>query len=225
MVSCSGLLSQIGYQFAYVCYGISNKQEIQHKKWKSTKLQFLFSGTLLEEVGSLLLLETLSLLRNNNPELSRQIHVVVTGKGSCTPEFRSFAANAPDLLTFHGSLSRKEYLDIIRESHIGMSLRLSKFEMGSTTFPSKVIEYAEHGLVVLTTRSSDVPTLFGETAAYLSEETPAGLAYLITGLINSREHLIELANSGHSRIDEICSPLKVGIEMKKMLLAKKSIED
>ena len=220
MVSCSGLDRQIESRSAYVCYGISNNQEIQHNKWKSTRLQFLLSGTLIEEVGCLLLLEALSILRKNNPELSRQLHVVVTGKGSCASEFKSFAATAPDWLTFHGSVSRKEYLDILRKSHIGMSLRLSKFEMGATTFPSKVIEYAEHGLLVLTTPSSDVPTLFGETAVYLSEETHAGLAYLITGLIESREYLKDLANSGRSRVNEICSPLKVGSEMKKMLLAE-----
>jgi len=220
MVSCSGLDRQIESRSAYVCYGISNNQEIQHNKWKSTRLQFLFSGTLLEEVGCLLLLEALSILRKDNPDLSKQLHVVVTGKGSCASEFKSFAATAPDWLTFHGAVSRKEYLDILRESHVGMSLRLSNFEMGATTFSSKVIEYAEHGLLVLTTRSSDVPTLFGETAVYLSEETPAGLAYLITGLIESREYLKDLANSGRSRVNEICSPLKVGSEIKKMLLAE-----
>jgi len=221
MVSCSGLFSQIEGRYAYVCYGISNNQEIQHNKWKSQRLQFLFSGTLLEEVGCLLLLEALSILRKDNPELSKQLHVVVTGKGSCASEFKSFAATAPDWLTFHGAVSRKEYLEILRESHIGMSLRLSKFDMEATTFPSKVIEYAEHGLLVLTTRSSDVPTLFGETAVYLEEETPTGLVYLITRQLESRDYLNELANSGRSKVNEICSPQKVGSEIKKILLAEK----
>lgn len=217
MVANSGLASQQKNPSPLVCYGVAQCEVMPCQNWQSGRLQVIFSGTLLEEVGSHLLISSLKILREQRPDLSQKLSFVVTGKGPCAEAFRSFSASDPDLLSFHETLPRSAYLEVLRKSHVGLSLRLSRFEMGETTFPSKVIEYAENGLLVLSTRSSDVPLLFGESAVYLDSQTPEALASLLADLSQNRDCLQRIADAGRQRVMSVCSPSNVGLGLKELL--------
>ena len=132
--------------------------------------------------------------------------------------FRCLAAQAPEWLSFGESLGRKAYLDVLNSSHIGLSLRLAGYEMGETTFPSKVVEYAQHGLLVLTTRASDLPTLFGQEALYLEEESARALASLLASLPRLRESLRNTAIRGRKRVLNACAPEVVGHGIRRLLV-------
>jgi len=83
------------------------------------------------------------------------------------------------------------------------------------------VEYAEHGLLVLATHTSDVPSLFGNTALYLDQETPEDLAFLVSNLSERRAELRSMAIAGQARVIETCSSAVVGQALKAMLVGKK----
>jgi glycosyltransferase involved in cell wall biosynthesis len=217
MVASSELAGQLDRPPTMVCHGVCFETEAPYQDWSSRRLQLLFSGTLMEEVGCTVLLAALEILRSRHPEFALGAHVVVTGKGPFSGAFRSFAEQAPEWLSFCGSMRRIDYLNVLKNSHIGVSLRMSAYEMGSTTFPSKVLEYAEHGLLVLTTKASDVPALFGKDALYLEEESPKSLAALLASLPGLRETLQKTAIRGRERVLRACAPEVVGRDFRRML--------
>jgi glycosyltransferase involved in cell wall biosynthesis len=222
MVANSRLVMQLNQPSAMVCHGVASATQAPCQDWNSGRLQVLFSGTLLEEVGCKLLLAALEIMRLQNPDVVHKIHFVVTGKGPFAEAFRNLAEQAPEWLSFGESLGRTAYLDVLNSSHVGLSLRLADYEMGATTFPSKVVEYAQHGLLVLTTRASDVPTLFGETALYLDKETPEDLALLLSSLPERKTKLQAMAIAGRARTISTCSPAIVGEALKRLLVSGKS---
>lgn len=222
MVANTGLATQLDRSPVMVCHGVAYATQVSCQDWNSGRLQVLFSGTLLEEVGCKLLLAAVDILRRQHPDVVREMHIVVTGKGPFAEAFRSLAEQAPEWLSIGESLSRTDYLDVLNSSHVGLSLRMSAYEMGATTFPSKVVEYAQHGLLVLTTRASDVPTLFDETALYLDEETPEDLALLLFSLHERKTKLQAMAIAGRARVISTCSPAIVGQALKRLLVSGKS---
>ena len=222
MVANSGLAKQLDHLPAMVCYGVVASSTRSHgQNWDSGRLQVIFGGTLLEEVGCKLLLTAIDILRRQHPDVVNKIHLVVTGKGPFAEAFCSLAEEAPEWLSFRDSIRRVDYLNQLKSSHVGLSLRMSAHEMSATTFPSKVVEYAEHGLLVLATHTSDVPSLFGNTALYLNQETPEDLAFLLSNLSERRAELRSMAITGQARVIETCSSAVVGQALKAMLVGKK----
>jgi glycosyltransferase involved in cell wall biosynthesis len=218
MVANSDLGQQLNRVPALVCYGVVNNVNLPRQDWRLGRLQILFSGTLLEEVGSKLLINAVRMLRQKQPHLVEKLHFVVTGKGPFAAAFRELAAQVPDWLSFGESLSRRSYLEVISSCHIGLSLRLAAHEMSTTTFPSKVVEYAQHGLLVLTTRASDVPLLFGDGALYLEDETAPALVAILTSLPDRKKELYEIASRGRARVLMRCSPETVGAGISDLLM-------
>jgi glycosyltransferase involved in cell wall biosynthesis len=221
MVANSGLTRQLDRPPVMVCHGVASDYQGPSKDWGCGRLQVLFSGTLLEEVGCKLLLDALEILRQQHPDVKHEMHFVVTGKGPFADAFRLWAEQAPEWLRFGESMRRIDYINVLSSCHIGLSLRLSAYEMGATTFPSKVVEYAQHGLLLLTTRASDVPTLFGEAALYLDDETPEALAFLLSSLPKRRNKLQDLAHTGRALVTSTCSPAVVGLALKSFLASER----
>jgi hypothetical protein len=217
VIATSGLAKQLSHSAPLVCYGVADYLGQPLQNWQAPKLQILFSGSLIEEAGSGLLLDTLKILRQRYTCLQEVLHFVVTGKGPWASTFQAFALEFPEWLTFGEGLLKAKYLDQLSNCHVGLSLRLASFEMSDTTFPSKVIEYANHGLLVLTTRASDVPILLDEGACYLDEETPYALAELLASLPVHRIELAKTAKLGQRRVQEMCNPKVVGKALKQLL--------
>jgi glycosyltransferase involved in cell wall biosynthesis len=112
---------------------------------------------------------------------------------------------------FLGNVSRGDYVKAIQQAHVGMALKLPSSDLADTTFPSKVIELASAGLLVLSTRVSDVPALFREDGAiYLNSEDPQELAERLLWLVEHRDAVARTAARGQAYIAETCSPQKVG---------------
>jgi hypothetical protein len=67
----------------------------------------------------------------------------------------------------------------------------------------------------LTTRVSDIPSLFSdEEALYLSADTPKDLADALLWLLNNRGHAAEMASRGSARIQAACAQAQVGQDLK-----------
>ncbi|WP_304724241.1 glycosyltransferase [Polynucleobacter sp.] len=210
LLAASALSAQVESPHTLVCYGVASELQAPAQDWSMTRLKILFGGTLLEEVGSQLLLDALVTLLARHPNFFKEMELVVTGKGPWEGPLSELANNYPTFVTFAKDLSAEKYAEILRTCHIGLSLRLSKYAMGATTFPSKVLEYAGNGLLVVSTRTSDVPVLMGSTAIYLDQESPEGFAELLLDLSRRRVDLQSVAINGFERVVGQCNRLAVG---------------
>ncbi len=213
VIATSHLASQLEHKKVLVCYGVTESIENKSINWSAEKLRVIFSGTLLEEVGSQLLIDAIKILKADYCREFEKLFFVVTGKGPYAENFSNFAVENPGHVSFGKSLPLDVYTKLLRECHVGISLRLSSFEMSKTTFPSKVIEYANNGLVVLSTQSPDISNIFGNSAIYLEDETAESLAKLIASLPNRVPELAEKSLHGMRLVRDCCSSDTVGKNM------------
>ena len=97
---------------------------------------------------------------------------------------------------------------------MGLSLRIPGTELATTTFPSKVVEFASQGLLVLSTDVSDVSLLFDEdSAALIHEATPDALAHRIASIVENPDAHRRIAEQGRHVIEATCGRREVGARL------------
>lgn len=214
MLASTALKEQTSSKHTYICYGVSETQKID-LNWTTVPLQVLFGGSLFADTGAALLLDALDLLKRKFPEVLKQLNFAVTGFGDFSDHMqRAAMSDMRDFLTFHGNVTDKEYREIIRRSHVGLCLKLPSSSMGATTFPSKVVELSSNGLLILSTRVSDVPIIFDETTAVLLDEaTPLALALALKSITENPDRAGKTALAGQERIAAMLSEEKIGREL------------
>ena len=114
----------------------------------------------------------------------------------------------------HQDLGPSEYRQLLAQADVGLSLRIPGTELATTTFPSKVVEFASHGLLVLSTDVSDIRLLFDErNAALLPEATPHALADRIASILRSPDSHRRMAELGQRTIASSCGRREVGARL------------
>lgn len=215
MLAARALSRQYAGQKTACCYGVASPVTVD-RDWGAKPLVVLLGGTLQRTTGVQLFVDALRYLRASGRPGLGDIEFVITGKGVMAANLRALAEqDGVPRIRFLGSVSRDEYIGVVQEAHIGMALKLPSSDLADTTFPSKVVELASGGLLVLTTRVSDVPTLFREDGAvYLNNEDPKELAEKLLWLLENRAVVARTAACGQAYIAEACSPQKVGQSLK-----------
>lgn len=193
------------------CYGTAETVAAT-RSWAAPRLKVLIGGTLIRDTGSDLLAEAIRGMRETADPAFEALEFVVTGRGDGAQTLAALAsASAVPRLTFCGSVKRAEYDRILGESHIGLCLKLPSSEIGNTTFPSKVIEITSSGLLLLSTRVSDVPILFDDTeAVFLDAEDPRQLAERLVAIVRNRAASEAIARMGQAKAATICGKTAVG---------------
>jgi glycosyltransferase involved in cell wall biosynthesis len=205
MVANAQLLDRIQTRPAYVYYGVAPAVSID-RDWNG-QIRFFFSGYLSKETGVEVLIDALHGLKERSSEILSHFRVLAVGYGKLTDRMRSAAdGELRGILEFHGLASDAEYQELLRTSHVGLCLKMPDHAYGQTTFPSKVIEFARWGLLVVSSKVSDVPALFSEDSAVLLDETAADqLAAAIKKIIEDPSGSQSLARTGQrviaSRLD------------------------
>jgi glycosyltransferase involved in cell wall biosynthesis len=150
-------------------------------------LHILVSGTLEPATGMTLLAQSLELIDLHN--LSKSITVHITGQGSSVFELQEVTKRLKNVkVMVLGRVGAEDYRKTLEQADIGLSLKLVGGPYADSTFPSKAIEYAENGLMIISTDISDVRTIFGNSARYLTTNSPAALAEtIIAAAQNPRE--------------------------------------
>jgi len=192
------------------CYGVAEKIS-QIKDWHEPVINVLLPGTLQESTGVKLFIDALQRLRSGPEKYRNSLNFIITGKGSLANDVSelSRSVKAPNV-HFKGSVNRETYLKIVEDTHVGLALKLPSSELGDTTFPSKVVEFAENGLLVLSTRVSDVPQLFGDDGAvFITEENADELVRKLMWIVDNRQQARNIAIQGQQRIVSLCSQSKV----------------
>ena len=224
MLAATGLTKQSAGQRTYVCYGVADSFR-NERDWLSGPLQIHFGGSLMEETGAVLFLEALDLLMSTNPEMINKLKFIVTGFGPYADVVKQVACGRMEnVIEFYGNVSQIEYIDIIQRSHVGLCLKMPDSSMGATTFPSKVVELASNGLLLVSTRVSDVPMLFDETNAFLLDvPTPFALSKVFEKIVRNPENARNIAIAGQNKILSQLSEEKIGKELLQFWLGSDSI--
>ena len=213
MLAASELRKQATGDRFYLCHGIADTTGTP-RDWSLHPLQVHLGGALFEETGALLFLETLKRM-SLRPKFLKRFKFVVTGFGPCADAISEAAMSwMQGSLYYHGNVTSSEYRSIMMCSHVGLCLKMPASSMGATTFPSKVVELSSNGLLLVSTRVSDVPVLFDETTAFLLDAaTPEALEDVLSKIADHPYAAGSIAMAGSSMVASQLSVEKIGREL------------
>jgi glycosyltransferase involved in cell wall biosynthesis len=195
-------------------YGTAAPADSQ-AEWSRPPIRFLLGGTVAPETGAPLLVEAIRILRKT-PEIASRMQFEITGKGSSVETFELLADGSDPVVIVHGRTTAAEYRRIVASSHVGLALKPNSGALADTTFPSKVLEIASNGCLLLSTDISDVRHLFGDAAVYLAQDDPEVLAGLCRWIVTHPEEASAMARRASSVVAERCSPASVGQHMREL---------
>ena len=206
------LVGEVNTRNNIICYGVAeNHADDELREWAGETIRFLFGGSLLRETGVLLLIDAVKILNSKYSDYKGRILIDITGYGELSDELAFLSKNEGlGWVVFHGRVSLKKYNLLLKRSHVGFCLKLPSTEMGVTTFPSKTIEIASYGKLLLTTDLEHVSTLFGtDGACYLSAEKGEDLAEIMVNIVDDPQLSMKTAEMGKERILRKCSAERV----------------
>ena len=221
LLACSALsrMSQVANTLCY--YGTIEVQR-NAPSWDGDRVTVLLGGTLAQSTGAPLLAQAIRMARGDGSVQWRGLHFVVTGYGESADEFHSLASlqSAPTL-EFFGRTTDEEYCQLLRRVQVGLALKPARGLLAHSTFPSKVIELAAAGLLVVTTDISDVRHVLGSGALYLDEERPERLLELLRSVADDPSWARSIARAGTLSVSARCAPSKVGPQVAAFLCGRR----
>ena len=220
LVACNELKNYTNIRPAKSYYGTIENSLVK-KKFLDTKIRCLMSGTLTENTGVGVLIETIKLLRFNNNSLINKLRFDICGHGDQFSNLLDLAGSYDGVdVVVHGRLSNDKYAELVSCCDIGLALKTMNGPYAKTTFPSKVIEFASNGLLVLTTDISDVRNLFENTARYLTNSLAPALQDELHNIIDNPIDAQLSALAGYNIINDKCSSENVGLDLKSFFYDK-----
>jgi len=142
------------------------------------KTKFLFSGSLNPHAGIDLALEFFS--GNSDLEL------IITGEGKGAELVRTYK-NHPNIV-YLGYLSYQDYLKVLSEVDIVLSLRDTSFSENQYNFPSKIIEYLYNEKVVIST----IPYQNIDASVYfITQYSQKALSDTIREIVNTSDEVLK----------------------------------
>ena len=210
LLACQALVAATKLRPTQCCYGTSDTLPTT-VSWDLPKVNFLLGGTVSEDTGALLLIEAIKLLRDKSPAWAKDISFNITGKGDCLELFQvlAMAASNPEVIV-HGRTTDDEYSEILANTHVGLALKPNSGVLAHTTFPSKVIEFASHGILVVTTDISDVRKVLTDGAVYLEVDDPMLLIDKLRWILEHRGAAKAISLKGQQLVSVVCEPQRVG---------------
>ena len=212
MLVNSGLTEKVKTRNNIICYGVVTKQaDIVESRWLGKSMHFLLGGSLLRETGVQLLLDAVKILNSEFSSYKGKFVIDVTGYGNMAKDLDLLSKHeGGGWITYHGRVSMDRYNYLLSKSHVGLCLKLPSSEMSAQTFPSKTIEIASFGKLLLTTKLGDVALLFGEDGAYyLTEESGRDLAEMIISIVKDPAASMRTAKTGQERLLRTCNAERV----------------
>jgi glycosyltransferase involved in cell wall biosynthesis len=210
LLACNALAEYTTSRPVLSYYGTAVAEQ-SSSKWQSEYVKVLMGGTLCLDTGAELLIDTIRQLRRDAPPWAAQLCFDVTGRGPSLEGLTALAAEpgTPKVIVY-GRTTDMQYREVLRRCDVGLALKLNNGPLSNTTFPSKVIEFAAAGLLVLTTDISDVRQVLGSGALYLTRDEPHALIELFESIVKDRPMANTCAQSGLQNVQRLCSPLSSG---------------
>ena len=210
LLACSALSAMTTVRPLLCYYGVAERSA-SAARWSAPQLSVLLGGTLAAETGANLLVDTIAHLRRTRPAWAGRLHFEISGKGPSLAAFSALAgsAEAPSV-TVHGRLSDVGYRELLARCDIGLALKPRRGALADTTFPSKVVEMASAGMLVLSTDISDVRAVLGDGALYLERDEPSALCELLRLAAEDPVAARALAERGAQAVWARCEPAAAG---------------
>lgn len=210
LLACSALADMTRIRPVHCYYG-STSSKVFDAKPNTLPQSILMAGTLNTDTGADLLIETIRLLRREPGDWVHKLQFEVTGKGEALDALQALASeNTFPTITVHGRTTDAQYAEVLNRCSVGLALKPVGGPLADTTFPSKVIEFAEAGLLVLSTDISDVRTVLGSGALYLTRNDPEELATLFRKIVEQPAQMQASALQGQQAVVARCAPHLAG---------------
>lgn len=207
LLACDALAQFTTLRPTLTYYGVvSSNGGSSSNEFKGEYVRFLFSGTLERETGAELLIEAIVAMRACPSSWCQNVIFEVTGKGSSLKNFIELANHGgfPGVVV-HGRTTNLEYQKILNRIDVGLSLKLTDGPYANTTFPSKVMEFAGNGMLVLATNISDVHKVLGDEGALYLKGGRENLQELIQEVAQDPIRMARIAKEGQRRVISINS--------------------
>jgi glycosyltransferase involved in cell wall biosynthesis len=206
-----------GLQPACVVYGATPALAYSEARpWlDQTAFRILYGGSLCEETGLSLFCDTVKQLQQSlSIHADRKTLVfVVTGFGG-EAQLESLHTQCDHqfiIIEKKTNLTMTQYQNELLSCHAALCLKMPESEMGATTFPSKVVEITSAGLLLISTKASDIPQLFNDqNALLLNEATPEQLCSAILWAMDHPDECQDRARRGHAQAMELFAEASVG---------------
>lgn len=202
-----------GSKKACVVHGIVAKSDkaVAIRPWLEDEvLRVHFGGTVVKDTGSEVFADAVRWLREQHGDV--RIEFVVTGFGDMAPilELESSRGQSAVDLKVYSDLGPPAYRSLLKTCHVSLCLKAPGSDVGLTTFPSKVIEIAGNGLLLVSTRVSDVPEIFEGAAVFLDDFSGISLGRALLWVSAHRTESSALAEGGARKVRERFSYDAVG---------------
>lgn len=194
-----------------VIYGAYNNINIKYPKFNDGLIHILYSGTFNQTKGGALAAVQMA---SNLPEI---YHVHITGFGSdyevdyikrAIEELDEVSKNK---ITFHGFISLNDLDKLMQVCHVGLCTQDPTKELNMTSFPSKILNYMSHGLVVLCGMNRAIKSsAVGDLIYYYREQTPEIMAKAVMEIkdFDGNQCLKRISNLDNIAFSEINSIIK-----------------
>lgn len=182
------------------------------ERFAGERVTVLFGGSISHETGLDLYADAIRIIARSDPDLPARFIVTGLYPRETLEALRAEIEGRSRIeIDLRSGLSAAEYRAVAGRADIGLSLKLPEGSMGQTTFPSKVIEYAALGMLLVATPVSDVPAIFADGAAIvLKGSDPAELAARLADAIRDRAGSAATARRGTLAVAAAMSAPAVG---------------
>ncbi|NBK99786.1 MAG: hypothetical protein EOM50_17600 [Erysipelotrichia bacterium] len=211
LVASNTISNTLSIPDAKAIYGVMSDDEsnLKFRDFNAGEIKIIFGGTLCEDTGLNLFFDSIKLFLARNPfRFDKKLTFIITGFGGedKLKELADCCSGTPVTIDIRSNLSSSDYRKALDESHVGLSLKLPDRSMGNTTFPSKVVEIVSSGLLLLSTKVSDVPLLFDENQAiFIDLSTPESLCDSFEIILMQPELCSSIYQNGHKKAVELFS--------------------
>ena len=179
--------------------------------WAAPQLSVLLGGTVSRDTGALQLIEAIKILHREKPPWAARLRFSITGRGDCVHMLAALAGTGETpSVDVYGRTGDSDYAAILARSHVGLALKPRAGDLAYSTFPSKVVELANAGLLVITTDISDVRKVLDSHALYLENGDPRELIDRLRWTEANRRSAEAVAHAGTRSVREVCDPDNAG---------------
>ncbi len=187
---------------------------------ENNTFRVLYGGSLCDDTGLTLFCNAVKLLNTRLSSDNRILAFIVTGFGGeeHIEQLRTQCQSDRLAIEKKENLPMEQYQKELLSCDAALCLKMPDSEMGATTFPSKVVEITSTGLLLISTKVSDIPLLFNEqNAVLLDVATPESLC---SALLWAMDHPVECqlrAQRGQARALELFAEASVGQRVRDFL--------
>lgn len=214
ILACSALEDAGRVPSGLCYYGAIEKFGSVGSRISNARYKFLLGGTVSIDTGADLLVSAIQFLRMNPEVWMDSVEFIITGKGDCIDQFKELSkTEVPPFVRVTGRLTDIDYGNMIQSCDVGLALKPNNGLLANTTFPSKVVELASAGLLVITTDISDVKMVMGSGALYLDKDDVPSLIECFHWVISNPEVVKSIASAGILAVKEQCSMETAGLNL------------